>query len=438
MTEETLIPSLSIEMWPIDRPIPYARNPRKNAGAVPKVAASIKEFGWKQPIVVDTDGVVIAGDTRLKAARSLGLVYVPVIVASDLSAEQVKAYRLADNRTGEEAEWDDSLLALEIEDLRLASYSLALTAFDAAELKVLAAIQNATPVGFTEPDDAPALDPDKPTVSILGDVWILGAHRLVCGDATLVDLVKKLMGDELADLVITDPPYNVDYVGKTKDALKISNDAMEGDDFLQFLSDAFGNAALHSGKGAGIYVFHADTEGLNFRQALLTGGWHLSQCCVWVKNSMVMGRQDYHWQHEPVLFAHLPFEPEHDPILVGWKLGAAHRWYSDRRQTTVWNFDRPTRSAEHPTMKPIDLLEYAMTNSSQPGDVVLDMFGGSGSTLIAAEKIGRVARLVELDPKYCDVIVRRWQQFTGKAATRPTDGLTFDQVAALPAAAVAA
>lgn len=436
MTEETPLPSLSIEMWPIDRPIPYARNPRKNAGAVAKVAASIKEFGWKQPIVVDVEGVVIAGDTRLKAARTLGLVYVPVIVASDLSAEQVKAYRLADNRTGEEAEWDDALLALEIEDLRLASYSLALTAFDAAELKVLAAIQNATPVGLTEPDDVPALDQDSPTVSVLGDVWILGAHRLICGDATLVDVVKKLLGDELADLVITDPPYNVGYVGKTKDALTIQNDSMGGGDFLQFLSDAFGNAALHSGRGAGIYVFHADTEGLNFRNALTAGGWHLSQCCVWVKQSMVMGRQHYHWQHEPVLFAHLPFEPEHDPILYGWKLGAAHRWYTDRRQTTVWNFDRPSRSADHPTMKPVDLIEYPMHNSSQPGDIVLDVFGGSGSTLIAAEKIGRVARLVELDPKYCDVIVRRWQQFTGKPATR-ADGLTFDQAAALPAAAAA-
>jgi DNA modification methylase len=424
-------------MWPIDRPIPYARNPRKNADAVPKVAGSLKEYGWKQPLVVDAEGVIVAGDTRLKAARSLGMAFVPVVVARDLTAEQVKAYRLADNRTGEEAEWDSTLLSLEIEDLRLASYSLALTGFDAAELKVLAAIQNATPLGFTEPDEAPALDRDKPTVSVLGDVWILGGHRLICGDATLVDVVKKLLGEELVDLVLTDPPYNVDYVGKTADALRIQNDAMAAGDFLQFLSDAFGNAALHAGKGAGIYVFHADTEGLNFRTALAAGGWHLSQCCVWVKQSMVMGRQDYHWQHEPVLFAHLPFEPEHDPILYGWKLGAAHRWYADRRQTTVWEFDRPSRSVEHPTMKPVDMLEYAMTNSSQPGDLVLDMFAGSGSTLIAAEKIGRAARLVELDPKYCDVIVRRWQQFTGKAAVN-AEGRTFDQVGAAALAPAAA
>jgi DNA modification methylase len=396
--------ALTVETWPIERPIPYARNPRKNLGAVDKVAASLKEFGWQQPIVVDLEDVVVVGDTRLRAAHKLRMAHVPVVVARHLTAAQCKAYRLADNRTNEEAEWDEALLALELEDLRLADYALALTAFDARELGMLAAMSEAAVAGLTDPDDAPAVA--AVPVSVPGDVWLLGRHRLVCGDATTLAAVQALMmGDELADLVLTDPPYNVGYVGKTKDALTIQGDQQGGAPFYQFLFESFTNMRLVAASGAGIYVFHADTEGMNFRKALVDAGWKLSQCCVWVKNSMVMGRQDYHWQHE-----------EHSPALVGWLPDAAHRWYADRRQTTVWQFDRPTRSLTHPTMKPVALLEYILENSSRPGDRVLDIFGGSGSTLIACEKAGRLARLMELDPSYADVIVRRWQNFTGRQA----------------------
>jgi DNA modification methylase len=411
---------MNVETWAIDRIIPYARNPRKNDGAATdKVAASIKEFGWRQPIVVDGEGVIIAGDTRYKAARKLGLTEAPVHIAAGLSAAQIKAYRITDNRVGEEAEWDLPLLSLELDDLTLAGFDLGLTGFDPSELDTFDALANATEEGLTDPDEAPA--PPKTPVSVPGDLWILGKHRVLCGDATEPTAVERLMAEQAADLVITDPPYNVAYVGKTKDALTIQNDAMSADSFYQFLLAVYTNLVTVTADGAGIYVFHADSEGANFRRAMVDAGWKLAQCCVWVKQTLVMGRQDYHWQHEPVLY--------------GWKPTAAHRWFSDRKQTTVWNFDRPTRSSEHPTMKPIALIEYPIANSSKPGDLVLDLFGGSGSTLIACEKTGRSANLMELDPRYVDVIVTRWQNFSGKKAVHE-DGTPFDErAAALPIAA---
>jgi len=246
-------------------------------------------------------------------------------------------------------------------------------------------------------DEVPDV-PEEP-VTCRGDVWELGRHRLMCGDSTLNEDVTMLMGGALADLVVTDPPYNVDYTGKTEDALKIGNDSMSDSEFYAFLFAAYQKMYDHSDDGAGIYVFHADTEGINFRKAMIDNGYKLSQCCVWVKNSMVMGRQDYHWQHEPVL--------------VGWKPTAAHKWYSDRKQTTVWNFDRPTASREHPTSKPIELIIYPITNSSKTNDIVLDTFGGSGSTLIACEQTNRINYSMELDPHYCDVIIQRYVNLTG-------------------------
>jgi DNA modification methylase len=255
----------------------------------------------------------------------------------------------------------------------------------------------------------------------MGDLWILGRHRLLCGDSTSIDATERLMGGAKADLIVTDPPYNVAYEGKTTDALTIQNDKMGTSDFYQFLLDAYTNYFTIAKDGASIYVFHADTEGVNFRKALVDSGFKLSQCCVWVKQTMVIGRQDYHWQHEPILY--------------GWKPSGSHNWYSDRSQTTIWQFDRPMRSTEHPTMKPIALVEYPILNSSKAGDIVADLFGGSGSTLIACEKNARACRTMELDSRYCDVIVKRWQDFTGKEAV--LDGRTFNEIAAerQPAAA---
>lgn len=445
---------MNVEMWPIDRPIPYARNPRINTAAVDKVAASIAEFGWQQPIVVDVHGVIIAGHTRLLAAKKLGLTEVPVVVAVHLTAAQVKAYRLADNRTHEESSWDNPLLALELEELKIEGFNLSITGFSQQELDALDAIGNAMTVGKTEDDAAPALaDP----VSVPGDVWVLGNHRVLCGDATMLADVERLMGTGRADLVVIDPPYNIAYEGKTKDALRIAGDRQDPKGFFRFLLDAYSNLFIVAKAGTGIYVFHGETEGVSFRQALVDAGWKLSQVCVWVKQSMVMSRQDYHWQHEPVLYGWKPgpdqeraamstigaavavdgeldYVPLHEPILYGWKLGAAHRWHADRKQTTVWQFDRPSRSAEHPTMKPVAMLEYVLSNSSEAGQLVVDLFGGSGSTLIACEKTARRARLLELDPRYVDVIVKRWQQFTGKAALHE-DGSRFDARLPKPLAA---
>jgi DNA modification methylase len=417
---------MKIELWPIDQVIPYARNARTiSTAAVDKVAASIHEFGWRQPIVVDTQRVIIAGHTRLKAAQKLGFTEVPVHVADNLTPAQVKAYRLMDNRSHDETSWDFELLGPELLDLQNLGFgNLELTGFDQNEIAdFLAGVTSPGKTGLTDDDEAPALQ--AAAVCQRGELWRMGAHRLLCGDATLEADLKRVMGSGLADLVVTDPPYNVDYVGKTKDALKIKNDQMSDSAFYQFLLAVHQNLASVTRDGGGIYVFHADTEGLNFRAALRDAGWKLAQCCVWVKQTLVMGRQDYHWQHEPILY--------------GWKPGAGHKWYTDRKQTTVWKFDRPSRSPDHPTMKPVDLVAYPIINSSKPGSVVLDAFGGSGSTLIACAKNGREARLLEIDPKYCDVIIRRWQEWSGEKALNE-ENRSFEEVSSerLEVAAAAA
>ncbi len=407
---------MKIELWPLDRVIAYARNARTiSEAAVAKVAASIQEFGWRQPIVVDAQRVIIAGHTRLLAARKLGLTEVPVHVADNLTPAQVKAYRLMDNRSHDETSWDFELLGPELLDLQNLGFgNLELTGFDGQEIAdFLAGAASPGQDGQTPDDEAPALR--DAAVAQPGELWRLGQHRLLCGDAMIMADVKRVLAGARADLVVIDPPYNVNYEGATKEKLKIQNDQMADAAFYQFLLKAYQNLAGVTKEGAGIYVFHADTEGANFRRAMVDSGWKMAQCCVWVKQTLVMGRQDYHWQHEPILY--------------GWKPGASHRWFTDRKQTTVWNFDKPARSKEHPTMKPVDLISYPILNSSRNGDVVLDTFGGSGSTLIACAKHGREARLIEIDPRYVDVVIKRYQDWSGDRATLDGDGRTFDAIA---------
>jgi DNA modification methylase len=354
----------------------------------------MQEFGWTNPILISKDNMIVAGHGRYEAAKQLGFEKVPIINI-DLPYEKAVAYVIADNRLAEIAEQDDEQLSALLQEIDESMYE-AIGYDEEAIDELLAGIEAANPTEVEE-DEAP--EPPEEPVTQLGDVYVLGNHRLMCGDSTDSGDVATLMDDALANLVITDPPYNVSYVGKTKDALTIENDTMQGEDFYNFLYEIYSRLFDVSHEGAGIYVFHADSEGMNFRKAMVDAGYKLAQCCIWVKNSMVMGRQDYHWQHEPVL--------------VGWKPGAAHNWYSDRKQTTVWEFDRPTSSQEHPTMKPIALVAYPLQNSSKKGDLVLDLFGGSGSTMMACEQTGRINYSMELDPKYCDVIVQRYVNYTG-------------------------
>lgn len=369
---------------------PYENNPRKNDDAVKYVAESIKEFGFKVPIVIDKNNVIVAGHTRYKAAKKLKMSEVPCIIADDLTDEQIRAYRLADNKVAEKAEWDSDLLGTELDgiidiDMELFGFE------DALKDDTEDAVEDEFEVEL----------PPEPK-SKLGDIYQLGNNRLMCGDSTVLEDVEKLMGGEQADMLLTDPPYNVNYEGKTKDKLKIKNDQMGNDNFRQFLTDAFSNADMVMKPGAVFYIWHADREEYNFRVACFDAGWTVRQCLIWNKNSMVMGRQDYQQKHEPCLY--------------GWKEGAGHLWASDRKQTTVINFDKPTRNDMHPTMKPIPLFDYQIKNNTKGGDVVLDLFGGSGTTIMACEQNGRRGYSMEYDPRYVDVIVDRWEKFTGAKA----------------------
>lgn len=366
----------------------YENNPRNNDGAVEYVANSIKEFGFKVPIVLDKNNVIVAGHTRYKAAKLLNITEIPCIIADDLSDEQVKAFRLIDNKAAELASWDIDLLNLELESIKDIDMEL----FD---FQISNILDN---VVYDEYEVELPEDPKTKT----GNIYKLGNHYLMCGDSTNIDDVKKLMNNQLADLIVTDPPYNVNYEGKTGDNLKIMNDNMENNQFYSFLESAFINLYESIKDGGSIYVFHADTEGLNFRKAMMSSGFKLAECLVWVKNAFVMGRQDYHWKHEPVLY--------------GWKPGASHYFINDRSQSTVLEFDKPIRNEEHPTMKPIDLIAYLINNSSKKDEIVLDLFGGSGTTMIACEQTNRKAFIMELDPRYCDVIVDRWEKFTNQKA----------------------
>jgi site-specific DNA-methyltransferase (adenine-specific) len=389
--------------------IPYARNARTHSDEqVAQIAASIKEWGWTTPILVDEGGQIIAGHGRVSAARTLGVKDAPVMVATGWTEAQKRAYVLADNKLALNAGWDNELLALELADLQAMDFDLGVVGFGKDEVDALLAAKGTE--GLTDPDETP----EAPAVPVAqsGDIWVCGKHRVMCGSSLEITAMEKLCAGDRVDCLLTDPPYNVAYEGGT--GLTIKNDDMPDEDFRTFLRDAFVTADTVMRPGAVFYIWHADSEGYNFRGACKDAGWQVRQCLIWKKNHMVMGRQDYHWQHEPCLY--------------GWKDGAAHLWASDRKQTTILDFERPSRNGEHPTMKPVALFEYQMLNNTKPGDIVLDSFGGSGTTLIAAEKNGRAARVMELDPKYVDVILRRWQEFTGNDAVLEGDGRTFQKI----------
>jgi DNA modification methylase len=401
--------TLNIQQRAVTDLIPYIANSRTHSDAqVAQIAASIKEFGWTNPILVSGDDSIIAGHGRLMAARKLGMEEVPVIVLDHLSKSQQRALVIADNQLALNAGWNMDMLKAEIEDLQLDDFDLNILGFDDKFLDGL--LEPEPTAGLTDEDAVPEV-PETPK-TVLGDVWVLGNHRLMCGDSTSIDALQKLTEGSLVDMWLTDPPYNVAYEGGTKEKLTIQNDSMGDNDFRQFLRDAYVAADSVMKPGAVFYIWHADSEGYNFRGAAKDAGWQVRQCLVWKKSSLVMGRQDYHWQHEPCLY--------------GWKEGAAHLWATDRKQTTILEFNKPSRNGEHPTMKPVELFEYQMLNNTKGADLVLDSFGGSGTTIIAAEKHGRYGRLMELDPKYCDVIIKRWQDFTGKQAVHAETGETFN------------
>jgi len=403
-------PFPAYKTFSVQKLVPYARNSRTHSPQqIDKIAASIREFGFLNPIIVDGKNGIIAGHGRVMAAQKLGLTDVPVIEAAHLTDAQKRAYVIADNRLALDAGWDNEMLKIELQDLDLAGFDLGLTGFNLDELTDLLAEPTE---GLTDEDDVPEVPAIPLTVE--GDVWLLGQHRLMCGDSTSIGHLERLCDGQLVDMWLTDPPYNVAYEGGTKEKLTIKNDSMGNDAFRQFLRDAYSAADAVMKKGAVFYIWHADLEGYNFRGAAADIGWAIRQCLIWKKSSLVMGRHDYHWQHEPCLY--------------GWKEGAAHLWAADRKQTTILEFSKPSRNAEHPTMKPVELFEYQMLNNTKGSDLVLDSFAGSGTTAIACEKHGRNARMMELDPKYCDVIVKRWQDFTGQQATLEATGQTFAEL----------
>ncbi len=374
----------------IDKLVPYINNARTHSPEqINKLRSSLREFGFINPIIIDQDFNVIAGHGRLEAAKAEGIEKVPCVFADFLSDAQRKAYILADNRMAMDAGWDEELLRIEIESLQGSDFDVSLTGFDEKELADL----------FSDPDDRNVKDDgfdlsaalEKAAFVERGDIWAVGKHRLMCGDATSAEDVAALMDGKKANLIVTDPPYNVAF--KSGSGLSIQNDSMKGDEFYTFLYNAFAQMAAHLEKGGAAYVFHADTEGLNFRKAFIDAGFHLAGVCIWVKNSLVLGRSDYQWQHEPVLY--------------GFLKNGKHPWYSDRKQTTIWNYDKPKRNANHPTSKPLDLLSYPICNSSQENAIVLDTFGGSGSTMMACEQTNRICHMMELDEKYASVILRR-------------------------------
>ena len=361
---------------------------------------SIEAFGYVDPIIVNSDGTIIGGHQRYNVLLDLGYDTAHVVIV-DLDKNAEKALNVALNKIS--GEWDDEKLCDLLQDLDLSGYDFSLTGFTRSELDGL---QLKLGVGEAVEDEDFDVDKaveecEKP-VTKRGDLWIMGGHRLLCGDARNVDDMARLMGGAKADLLLTDPPYNVDYVGKTKDALKIDNDRMSNADFRAFLLEAFTAARQSMKAGAAFYIWHADSNGYDFRGACMDAGWKVRQCLIWEKDILVLGRQDYQWQHEPCLY--------------GWNEGAGHAWYSDRKQTTILRFDKPTRSKEHPTMEPVPLFGYLVQNSSKPGDIVLDPFSGSGTTVIAAEQLDRTAYVMELNERYCDVIVKRWEEQTGEKA----------------------
>lgn len=373
--------------------IPYVRNARTHSEAqVSQIAASIREFGFLSPILVAEDNTILAGHGRLAAALKLGLKKVPCVKENHLTETQKRAYIIADNKLSLNAGWDNELLAVELSELEGADFNLDLLGFDEAELSSIFDADK----DVIDDDFDVEKELEEPCFSKTGDMWTLGRHRIICGDATKLETFKTLLEDTKVNLVVTDPPYNVNYEGS---AGKIKNDNMEDDKFYQFLFNSFVNMEQAMADDASIYVFHADTEGLNFRKAFQDAGFYLSGCCIWKKPSLVLGRSPYQWQHEPCLY--------------GWKKKGKHKWYAGRKETSVWEFEKSKKNADHPTMKPIALLVYPIKNSSMTNSLVLDPFAGSGSTLIACEQTGRICYAIELDEKYCDVIVKRYIEQVG-------------------------
>ena len=386
-----------MEHVPIGKLIPYINNARTHSPEqIKKLRASLREFGFVNPVIIDRNYNIIAGHGRVMAAKEEGIDEVPCVYADHLSEAQKKAYILADNRMALDAGWDEEMLRVEIDALRELEFDPMLAGFDEKELAAL----------YADADDD-AKDDDFDLSAALekasfvepGDVWTVGRHRLMCGDATKAEDVQKLMDGARANLVVTDPPYGVSF--KSSSGLTIQNDSIKNEEFYSFLLSAFKNMADVLEKGGAAYVFHADTEGLNFRRAFIDAGFHLAGCCIWVKDSLVLGRSDYQWQHEPILY--------------GFLQNGKHPWYSDRKQTTIWNYAKPKRNENHPTSKPLDLLAYPIRNSSQENSVVIDTFGGSGSTMMACEQTGRICRMMELDPKYASVILRRYVEDFGNS-----------------------
>lgn len=382
----------------IDKLIPYVNNARTHSKEqINKLRASIREFGFINPVIIDRDYNVIAGHGRIMASKEEGIDKVPCVFVDYLTDAQKKAYILADNRMALDADWDEELLKVEIESLQGADFDLNLTGFDEAELMDIFGDDNQSRAKDDDFDLTAALE--KASFVEKGDVWTVGRHRLMCGDATSSEDVSTLMGNTKANLILTDPPYGVSF--KSSSGLTIQNDSMKNEEFYNFLLASFKCMAEHLENEGSAYVFHADTEGLNFRKAFIDAGFHLAGCCIWVKDSLVLGRSDYQWQHEPVLY--------------GFMQNGKHKWYSDRKQTTIWNFDKPKRNANHPTSKPLDLLSYPIGNSTQENGVVIDTFGGSGSTMMACEQMNRICYMMELDEKYASVILRRYVENTNNA-----------------------
>lgn len=375
---------------------PYKNNAKIHTQEqIEQIKKSIEEFGMNDPIAVwGEENIIVEGHGRLEALKQLGYTEVECIRLDHLTDEERKAYTLAHNKLTMNTDFDFDILNSELEDIEdidMSDFGFDLD-FEDEEKEVV-----------EDEFDIDSNIPEEPKAKY-GDIYQLGKHRLMCGDSTKEDDVRKLCNNNLIDLFLTDPPYNVDYTGKTADALKINNDKMKESDFRVFLKEAFRNANEVMKPGACFYIWHADSEGYNFRGACFDIGWKVRQCLIWRKNSLVMGRQDYQWQHEPCLY--------------GWKDGASHLWASDRKQTTILDFDRPTRSAEHPTMKPISLFDYQIRNNTKGNDIVLDLFAGSGTTIIACEQNNRIAYGMELDPKYVDVIIKRYEDFTGRKAIK--------------------
>ncbi len=411
-------PAAQVEMWQVADLVPYAKNARQHPPEqIDQIAASMERFGFTIPMLVAEDGTIIAGHGRLMAAAQLGLAEVPVMVARGWSEEDRRLYTLADNRLAEIAEWDPEMLRIEIGELRedFGIEDMSLIGFSAEDLaEILPDALIDTTGGLTDPDDVPEV-PEAP-VTRPGDLWVLGKHRLLCGDSTVATDVQKVLGDVKADLCFCDPPYNVDYAGgvgaeKAGKGRRIKNDAL-GDGFGQFLYDAC--VLINSHTDGAVYICMSSSELQTLQSAFKSAGGHWSTFIIWAKDRFTLGRADYQRQYEPILY--------------GWPEGVKRHWCGDRDQGDVWNIERPHKNDLHPTMKPVSLVERAIRNSSRKGDLVFDPFGGSGTTLIAAEKTGRHASLIELDPKYVDVIVRRWQEFTGETAVLESSGQSFDDL----------